>query len=281
MHINSKGGGARTARLKIAKKPVYFALDQRLVRRHKTLLFLSGLGQVAAVLVVIVSGLAPNVGNRAYASSGAYAGPHGSSAFVMLVKTDNSGSSNSSQFTIPTNGSGYNYSVDCNDDGSFDAAGQTGNYTCTYGSPGTYSVAIQGSFPRIFFNNSGDRQKLLEIQQWGNIAWSSMQLAFFGTSNMQITATDTPNLSNVTSMQHMFNSATTMNANLNNWNVSNVTDMYGVFYGASSFNGNITNWDVSSVTNMNSMFRYATNFNQPIGSWSTANKCNNGSCRSM
>jgi hypothetical protein len=36
----------------------------------------------------------------------------------------------------------------------------------TYDNPGTYTVSIRGDFPRIYFNNGGDRQKLLDIVQW-------------------------------------------------------------------------------------------------------------------
>ncbi len=52
-----------------------------------------------------------------------YAAP--ASAFVMTVKTDNPGVSTSTQFTIPISGAGYNYDVDCNDDGIPEASGQT------------------------------------------------------------------------------------------------------------------------------------------------------------
>jgi surface protein len=106
--------------------------------------------------------------------------------FVITVKTDNPGTSSSTQFTIPTTGGGYNYNVDCNDDGTFDATGQTGDYTCNYAAAGTYTVRIQDNsgaltgFPRIYFNNTGDRQKLLTIEQWGKGKWTSMNRAFYG-----------------------------------------------------------------------------------------------------
>lgn len=48
--------------------------------------------------------------------------------FVITIKSNNAGTSSATQFTIPTTGAGYNYSVDCNDDGTNEATGQTGNY---------------------------------------------------------------------------------------------------------------------------------------------------------
>jgi len=131
-------------------------------------------------------------------------------AFVMVVKTDNPGTSNATSFTIPITGAGYSYNVDCNDDGVNEVTARTTSYTCVYGSPGTYTVAITGTFPRIYFNNAGDRQKLLEVKQWGTGAWTSMANAFYGASNMHVTATDAPNLSGVTSLAGMFRDATSM-----------------------------------------------------------------------
>ena len=88
--------------------------------------------------------------------------------FVITVKTDNTstGSSTSTQFTIPTTGTGYNYNVDCDNDGVNEATAQTGDYTCNYAAAGTYTVRIKDNtglgtgFPRIYFNNGGDRLKL-------------------------------------------------------------------------------------------------------------------------
>lgn len=75
--------------------------------------------------------------------------------FVITVQTDNPGASLDTQFTIPTTGGGYNYNVDCDNDGINEAAGQTGAYTCNYVSAGTYTVRIKDNsgagtgFPRI------------------------------------------------------------------------------------------------------------------------------------
>jgi len=174
--------------------------------------------------------------------------------FTMLVKTDNAGTSASDQFYIRTAAGVYNYDVDWGD-GNTDT-GVTGDITHTYASAGTYTVKISGAFPRIFFNNGGDRLKLLEIQNWGNIAWNSFNAAFRGCSNMDVTATDVPDLSSVTDMFRMFNVATSLvgNSSFENWDVSNVINMSSMFQSASSFNQNLGIWEISSVTNMLAMF---------------------------
>ena len=66
--------------------------------------------------------------------------------------------------------------------------------THTYNSSGDYDISIQeniaGGFPRILFSNRGDKLKVLEIANWGAVTWSTFIDAFYGCSNMQITAQD-------------------------------------------------------------------------------------------
>jgi surface protein len=193
--------------------------------------------------------------------------------FVTTWKTDNTGTSSSTAITIPTTGTGYNYDVDWNNDGTFDEIGLTGSVTHDFGTPGTYTIRIQGDFPRIYFNNTGDRQKLLSVDQWGTIVWSSFENAFYGASNVDILAIDAPDLSLVTNMAYMFSQTTLQNADLNSWNTGSVVDMSGMF-SSSSFNGDISSWDVSSVTNMSYMFQNATSFNQNIGVWDVSSVIN-------
>ncbi|QAA80657.1 BspA family leucine-rich repeat surface protein [Aequorivita sp. H23M31] len=173
--------------------------------------------------------------------------------------------------TIPTTGSGYNYSVDWGD-GNTDG-GWFGDASHIYTAPGVYTVKINGAFPRIYFNNSGDRMKIKSIEQWGVNPWTSMNSAFLGCENLVSHAMDMPDLSMVTDMYGMFAFARKFNgdANFGNWNVGNVTSMYGMFGGASIFNYPIGNWNVGNVTTMEKMFDGASLFNQPIDNWNVGN----------
>lgn len=190
--------------------------------------------------------------------------------FLITVKTDNSGTSASNQFTLPTfSGETYNYCIDEDNNGIWYVTGSSSSVTCTYPSAGTYTLRIGGTFPRIYFNGSGDAQKILSVEQWGAIPWSSMENAFSGCTNLMINATDAPNLSNVTSLQGMFEFCTAFNQPIGHWNTSHVTNMAGLFYGAINFNQDISTWDTGNVTNMADMFAQAQVFNQPIGSWNT------------
>ncbi len=202
--------------------------------------------------------------------------------FVITIKTDNPGTSSNTQFTIPTNGGGYNYNVDIDNDGIDEATGVTGDYTCNYAAAGTYTIRIKDNsgvgtgFPQIYFNNIGDKDKLLSIDQWGTGKWTSMFRAFLGCTNLAGQASDAPDLSNVTNMSGMFWDASAFNQDVGNWNTANVTSMSTTFDGASAFNQDIGSWNTANVTDMQNMFRGATAFNQDIGSWNTANVTNMG-----
>jgi hypothetical protein len=170
-------------------------------------------------------------------------------AFRILVKTDNTGSSNNDQFTIPTSGGGYNYEVKTQDGQTL--SGLTGTTTITFPSAGTYWVEIRGNFPRIVFNNSGDRRKLLEIQNWGTGVWSSFLVAFYGCENLLVNATDVPNLSNCTTFANMFRGGVSfINSNgiVGSWNTANLnttTSLLRVFQGA-DFNQYLGYWKLNT-----------------------------------
>ena len=126
--------------------------------------------------------------------------------FVLEVKSDNTGTSATNQFTIPTNANGitiaFNYDVETSD--GYTATGLTGDHTITFPSgAGTHLIYISGSFPYMFFNNGGDRLKLLNISNFGVYGLgSTLQISSFrGCSNMNITANDAGNFESVTNFQ--------------------------------------------------------------------------------
>ncbi len=194
--------------------------------------------------------------------------------FVTTWKTDNPGTSGSSSITIPTAGLGYAYQVDWNNDGDFLDADETtvhtGSITHDFSTSGTYTIRIKGRFPRIYFNNSGDKEKILAVEQWGSIQWKSMGRAFFGAKNLLITATDTPDFSNVTDMQYMFNGATVANPDTTHWNTASVRNMRYMFARTAQAVPNTANWDTALVTNMSYMFYLAKKANPNTSNWNTA-----------
>ena len=204
-------------------------------------------------------------------SFGTYASCDNADSFITTWKT----TSQDETITIPTFlGETYSYTVDWGD-GNSDAA-VTGDITHTYTNSGSYTVKICGTFPRIYFNNDGDKLKLRIIEQWGPNVWSSMNGAFAGARNLVSNATDMPNLSMVNDMFGMFAYASTFNgdSNIGNWNVSNVTNMDAMFAGASKFNKDINGWNVGNVTTMEDMFNGATKFNKNLNGWNVGNVTN-------
>ena len=199
-----------------------------------------------------------------------------SSPFITTWKTTTA----NEEITIPTTGTGYSYTVDWGD-GTSDAMTYEGDASHTYAAIGEYDVKITGTFPRIYFNNAGDKAKIIAIKSWGSIEWQSMANAFHGCINLKgetatdtpnlAAVTDTPNLAAVTDMSYMFAGAAAFNQDIGDWVISNVTDMNSMFDGASAFNQDIGDWVTSNVTDMSSMFAGATAFNQDIGDWVTSN----------
>ena len=147
----------------------------------------------------------------------------------------------------------------------------------------TYTLKVSqgnGNFHRIYFHgpngSRGDNHKIIEVTQWGNIQWSSMERAFNYCTEMDVTATDIPILDNVTNMSGMFAGCYELigNSTFSNWDISGVTNLSQSFYFAKKFNQPISSWDISNVTDISNMFVYAELFNQPIGSWNTSNVTN-------
>jgi len=199
------------------------------------------------------------------------------SEFISVWKTDNPGPSDDFSIVIPLAAeSYYDFDINWGDNSleSFVGLGADLIVAHTYTNIGTYSVSIEGIFPRIYFNFSGDRQKLLNITQWGTIAWESFDSAFRGCSNLEVSALDTPDLTNVTSLRRMFRSASVFNGSINDWQVSTITDMSQMFLQATQFNQPLNAWDVSNVSNMSSMFSEANSFNQTIDSWDVSSVTN-------
>ena len=193
---------------------------------------------------------------------------YGQAPFITTWKTNNLGISDSTSIMIPTApGLFYDYEVDWDNDGIFDESNIHSSITHNFLATGTYTIAIRGTFPRIYFNNQGDCKKIININQWGDINWSSMQAAFMGAENLNSDATDAPNLTNVANTYGMFHGATLFNGDLSNWDVSHITNMSTMFHGAASFNSDISNWNVSNVTNMSFMFGYTPSFNSDISNW--------------
>ncbi|WP_420315725.1 BspA family leucine-rich repeat surface protein [Ekhidna sp.] len=192
-------------------------------------------------------------------------------AFITTWLADATG-----QITIPIATGTYDYDVywentlNALDNGSL--SNQTGGALLTGLTDGqTYRMEITGTFPRFWAraNGAAEREKILTVEQWGDISWSSMHEAFYNCPNLTVPAIDAPDLSGVTSLQSMFYNCDALNDPMNHWDVGTITSFFGMFQNTDIFNQNLNSWTINTTpgVTMESMFNTASAFNGNISSW--------------
>ena len=191
--------------------------------------------------------------------------------FIISVKTDNVGTSNNDQYSLPiTVGT---YDVDWGDT-NVDLA-VSGLQTHTYSIAGTYEIKVTGG-TRFLAATGGDKLKLIDIVNWGANEWTEFQSAFLGCTGLgTLTATDAPDLSSVIRTNTMFSGCTGMNGDFNAWDTSNVQTAVQMFMNCESFNSDLA-WDLTASTDWNSILRDCDSFNGDVSTWDTSNLLNMG-----
>lgn len=186
----------------------------------------------------------------------------------LTVNTTLAGSP-TTDFVLPCANIGtYNAVIDWGDDStSTITAYNDADLSHTYAVGGVYTISITGALPAIFFNNGGDKVKLIDIVQWGG--WQPLQLglAFFGCNNLTGSATDALDLSQVTNLNQAFRGCSSLQIDVSSWDMSPITNMALAFYQCSSWNPDLAAWDVSNVTSFSNCFYQCTAFNPDISSW--------------
>ena len=160
--------------------------------------------------------------------------------------------------------------MDWDGDGTFDEFGVSGTVTHDYGVAGTYQIRIRGTYDSIIFDNAGDKEKILSLDQWGANSWTSMYAAFTGAANLTVPATDNPDFSAVTDMRFMFAEASVANPNTSGWDTSAVTNFHAMFRNAASANPDTSSWNTSAVTDMSFMFFQASLASPETSDWNTS-----------
>ncbi len=190
--------------------------------------------------------------------------------FITEWKTTNTNQS----ITIPvdTSEASYFYVVDWGDGTSLEVvsevAGDIPNATHTYSTAGTYTVKIlpidiqqvsvntytaeYKGFPRINFNNTGSKDQLHKIVQWGVVKFSSFENAFYGCSNLLTVPTSEPTADGgFLSFQNIFKNASQLNSTLGGWNILIVNNMLGALDGSGldvfKYNNTLSGWANQNV----------------------------------
>ena len=230
--------------------------------------------------------------------------------FEPFEFTINTNLGTGSTFDLPLR-SGYNYDfiVDWGDGSNSTITSYNDSDNLhTYSTHGTYEIKITGLCEAWYFNNTGDKNKLISIEKFGYTGFKNMEAAFRGCTNLTIVSdVDGYWCRYVNNMYRMFRDCTLLtNVNvanwltdnvvnigemfyecinlqtldLTNWNVSNVIDMgFFLFSFVDHMNitniGDVSNWDVSNVTNMSSMFSNCKNLtNINVTNWNIGNVTN-------
>lgn len=193
--------------------------------------------------------------------------------FIFKVKTDNAGESSSNQFKLPLIASGtYNFDLLCVEDPTANVHISSWNQsetTLNFLTSGTYTIKIKPTCYGWLFNFGGDRQKIIEIQQWGRFRLGDVTDGgyFRGCINLIITATDILDLTGTTDLSNCFGAAISLTGipNVNLWNFSNVTSMVSTWFFAQLFASDLGSINTSSVKYMINMLRDVTSFDHSLG----------------
>lgn len=115
------------------------------------------------------------------------------SAMVLLIKTDNTGTSGDSSFTMPVNAVSTNWRWYSGD--GFDTSTTATLYTHKFPETGVYRIGFihnnANGFSNPLFNNGGDRLKVLDLQRFGKNRCDALNRSFYGCEYMTISARDT------------------------------------------------------------------------------------------
>jgi len=201
----------------------------------------------------------------------------GGDSFISTWDTTQAGSASDTVVLPLESGGVYSGTIDWGDGNTSSLS--YANRTHVYASSGTYTITISGTIEGFQFNNGGDKEKIIDISNWGALNLTNGSV-FYGCVNLDISATDAPTITTTTFNSMFRDCQSIVNADLNSWDVSAVTDMtycFGRIGGGNDtcqINPNISDWDVSSVTNMSYMFSKNITFNRPLNSWDVSSVTN-------
>ena len=172
-------------------------------------------------------------------------------------------------------GGEYNFTVDWTSDGTPDGT-VTSYKDADAVSPllgaGTHTVTIVGDLEGWNFSHESTSGLLItDVAQWGDVQLGNDFGYFLNTANLQVSASDAPDLTSITTLEGMFLSSTSLaNPDFSSWNTGTITNFSSMFRDATAFNGNLVSWDVSSGIHFQAMFQDAPAFNQELNLWNVS-----------
>ena len=173
---------------------------------------------------------------------------------VWQTTTDNE------TITLPlVSGFEYDFDIDWGDGSPVEqvTAFDDPDITHTYGLSGTYTVTITGKCEAWSFNDGGDKDKIIRVDDLGATGWKNLD--YFVRGALNLTHFSGGDTRSVTSMNATFKRAEALTfIDVTSWNTANVTNMAGFFeeaYGISDLD--LSSFDTSNVQTMHFMFDFA------------------------
>lgn len=178
------------------------------------------------------------------------------SAFVTTWDTTRSGTSNPDQITLPLNSSGiYNFTVQWGDGTSDTITSHLDpEVTHTYPSSGTYQVVIQGILDKWYFNNGGDKLKVMSVDQWGDLVYSEYFRSWSGCENVVFPEIGAPVVTGLTDFTLCFNLCRTTPRLPATMDFSSATSISSCFQRCELVEVFPNSYDLSNVVNFSTAF---------------------------
>jgi len=188
--------------------------------------------------------------------------------FTFTVQSDNSGVSNTDQFTFPQRaGTSPNYVISVVEEPSntITVTADTDPTTLTFaGGAGLYTIKIDGVDIQPHFDNGGDKDKIIQPSYFGECIIGSD--SFNGCSNLIINTSDKPKNFNETTTLAAFNLCVSIvgNNSFDGWDLSGVVSVNAMLRNTNLFDWDLSSWVVPDVENASEFLRSADIFNSPI-----------------
>ena len=181
--------------------------------------------------------------------------------FKTIWKTDNTGTSDDNQITLPLELTGtYDFIVFWGD-GSSDRITEydQSEITHTYAAAGTYEVEFIGIINGWVFDNGGDKGKIIDVTNWGKLLVGDSGGYFHGCINLVVTAFDSLDVSDMTNFNGFFRDCVRLIAlNVSGQDVSNGISFSRTFQNTVLTNIAVDQWNIRNAIFMNLMFENVT-----------------------
>lgn len=153
----------------------------------------------------------------------------------------------------------YDYTIDWGDGSAIESSLDDTELTHVYAEPGDYRIRILGKFESMTTYLKADKDKLIKVEQLGEVGWKKLDYAFYSADNLKDFEGSVA--STVLSAEFMFSFCSKLeNVKLSGPKSFNLSSMKGLFLKASNLrNIQFSDFDFSSVTSMAMMFRETTN----------------------